>query len=923
MKKYLTLLLVTHLAIFSKSFSQNIAINGTGNLPDTSAMLDVSSTNKGFLAPRMTTTQQNAIPLPAKGLLIFNTTDNLLRLNTGTTTVPVWTAVGSSSGGSTTNTLGSSSNTLTSTVNGVVATANLVNAVSNSSSNNILSTSVNGVTGSGVSIINSIGNTVSANNLSTTVNGITGSNVQLIGSNALSLSGSNLTSTVNGVASSAVSLSPLLAAATTNTLSSSNNIMTNTTNGISATAPMINTNALALSGSNLTSTVNGVASAAVSLSPLLAAATTNTLSSANNIMTNTTNGVSATAPMINTNALALSGSNLTSTVNGVASSAISLSPLLAAATTNTLSSSNNIITSTTNGVSGTAPMVNSNALSLSGNILTSTVNGVASAGIVLPIPAAFTLNTLTASTQTFATGTSGTNFNISSSGSTHTFNIPDAAAAARGLVSTGTQSFTGNKTFIGATSVSGAFAGSSTVTFNALTSGAAADSIVTIDASGNLKKRNVAAITANNWGITGNSNIGAGNFLGTSDNNSLRLRTNNTERMVIDNNGNTGIGVTDPGTSLVVKDNVEIRRTGSVAQMIFTNTGGSGDFRLGGDGGDIYWQGGGGRSLQMGSYWPTILMGDRQNATFPAFTNGVAGTSIIIASARDASVSLGIQANSASQSANLTEWRNAAGTVLSSVDAAGNIGAGTASPGSKLDVKGTLRLSGSTSGYVGFAPAAAAGSTTYTLPSADGTNGQQLTTNGAGTLSWASAATTSNSTSLSGNNLTTTVNGIASAALDLSPIVTANSWSKTGNAGTTPGTNFIGTTDYQDLVLKVNNTEEMRITAAGNVGISTTTANSTLEVNGSVAVKLVTSSGTGALTLNNAGTVYYVSTAVSSIALPTASTCTNRVYTIVNRSGANRTISSFTNLSGVATTSISNNTSMDVISNGTTWLQIK
>ncbi|MBI3311899.1 MAG: hypothetical protein HYZ88_00005, partial [Candidatus Omnitrophica bacterium] len=66
----------------------------------------------------------------------------------------------------------------------------------------------------------------------------------------------------------------------------------------------------------------------------------------------------------------------------------------------------------------------------------------------------------------------------------------------------------------------------------------------------------------------------------------------------------------------------------------------------------------------------------------------------------------------------------------------GSVGIGTTSPGSALDVKGTLRLSGSTSGYVGLAPAAAAGSTTYTLPSADGSANQVLTTNGSGTLSW-------------------------------------------------------------------------------------------------------------------------------------------------------------------------------------------
>ncbi len=68
----------------------------------------------------------------------------------------------------------------------------------------------------------------------------------------------------------------------------------------------------------------------------------------------------------------------------------------------------------------------------------------------------------------------------------------------------------------------------------------------------------------------------------------------------------------------------------------------------------------------------------------------------------------------------------------------GNIGIGKTSPGSALDVKGTLRLSGSTSGYVGLAPAASAGSTTYTLPASDGTSGYALTTNGSGTLSWSS-----------------------------------------------------------------------------------------------------------------------------------------------------------------------------------------
>ena len=61
-----------------------------------------------------------------------------------------------------------------------------------------------------------------------------------------------------------------------------------------------------------------------------------------------------------------------------------------------------------------------------------------------------------------------------------------------------------------------------------------------------------------------------------------------------------------------------------------------------------------------------------------------------------------------------------------------------------------LSITGSSSGYVRFQGAAAAGSTTYTLPSSDGTTGQVLSTNGSGTLSWSSAGgsvTISNDTS--------------------------------------------------------------------------------------------------------------------------------------------------------------------------------
>lgn len=89
-KSILQLLLVFQLAFVSKTFSQNIAINTTGNMPDTSAMLDITSTNKGLLVPRMTTAEMNAIPSPANGLLIYNTSLNTFEVNTGTSLSPNW-----------------------------------------------------------------------------------------------------------------------------------------------------------------------------------------------------------------------------------------------------------------------------------------------------------------------------------------------------------------------------------------------------------------------------------------------------------------------------------------------------------------------------------------------------------------------------------------------------------------------------------------------------------------------------------------------------------------------------------------------------------------------------------------------------------------------------------------------------------------
>ena len=51
-----------------------VSISSDGSEPDSSAMLDVKSTSKGVLIPRMTTAQRDAITNPEASLLIFNIT---------------------------------------------------------------------------------------------------------------------------------------------------------------------------------------------------------------------------------------------------------------------------------------------------------------------------------------------------------------------------------------------------------------------------------------------------------------------------------------------------------------------------------------------------------------------------------------------------------------------------------------------------------------------------------------------------------------------------------------------------------------------------------------------------------------------------------------------------------------------------------
>ena len=87
MRKIILIILV--FLYTAPSFSQSFAINTTGNAADASAMLDVASTTKGMLIPRMATADRAAIASPATGLIVYDTDLNQFYFWNGTT----WTAV--------------------------------------------------------------------------------------------------------------------------------------------------------------------------------------------------------------------------------------------------------------------------------------------------------------------------------------------------------------------------------------------------------------------------------------------------------------------------------------------------------------------------------------------------------------------------------------------------------------------------------------------------------------------------------------------------------------------------------------------------------------------------------------------------------------------------------------------------------------
>jgi hypothetical protein len=87
-------LMILIISASTSIFAQNVGI-GTVT-PDPSAILDVTSTSKGFLPPRMTTSERNAIANKVAGLMVYNTTTACVEMYNGTNWINLCSSLPSS-----------------------------------------------------------------------------------------------------------------------------------------------------------------------------------------------------------------------------------------------------------------------------------------------------------------------------------------------------------------------------------------------------------------------------------------------------------------------------------------------------------------------------------------------------------------------------------------------------------------------------------------------------------------------------------------------------------------------------------------------------------------------------------------------------------------------------------------------------------